>query len=216
MRKIFVIRHGQDTDNVRGILNGRRDTDLTDLGRQQAILAGKKLKKLSGSEKIDVVYVSPLKRCRQTAELITQTASLPQPQVMNQLIERDFGFFTGRPAREIRTLTDDYLITDQVDYFLSGEGVEIFPEAYQRAVSVWEDLKKIEGRNILLVTHGDFGKMLRASYYDWGWRRGLLMPYLANTEIMVLEKTIWRSLINFLNYIKGLYLAKLSVNIKDK
>ena len=43
MRKIFVIRHGQDTDNVRGILNGRRDTDLTDLGRQQAILAGQKL-----------------------------------------------------------------------------------------------------------------------------------------------------------------------------
>jgi len=216
MRKIFVIRHGQDTDNVKKILNGRRDTDLTELGRQQAISAGKKLQTMVGAKNIDAVYVSPLKRCRQTAELITETASLPEPQVMDQLIEREFGFFTGRPAREIRTLTDDYLITDQVDYFLSGEGVETFPEAYQRALEVLEKIKNLDTRNILLVTHGDFGKMLRSAYYGWSWRRGLLMPYFENTEIIVLEKNLIRYLMNFVSYLKGIYLAQLSVKIKNK
>jgi precorrin-6B methylase 1 len=34
--KIYVARHGQDTDNANGILNGRRDEQLTELGKQQA------------------------------------------------------------------------------------------------------------------------------------------------------------------------------------
>lgn len=33
---VGVTRHGQDEDNVRGILNGHRNLPLTDLGRQQA------------------------------------------------------------------------------------------------------------------------------------------------------------------------------------
>ena len=36
MTTIYIARHGQNEDNVRGILNGHRDLPLTDLGRQQA------------------------------------------------------------------------------------------------------------------------------------------------------------------------------------
>lgn len=34
--EIFIARHGQNEDNVNGILNGHRDLPLTELGRQQA------------------------------------------------------------------------------------------------------------------------------------------------------------------------------------
>ena len=40
---IYMVRHGQDTDNENGILNGRRDTELTDLGKRQAKIVSKKL-----------------------------------------------------------------------------------------------------------------------------------------------------------------------------
>lgn len=36
MTTIYIARHGQNEDNVHGILNGHRDLPLTDLGRQQA------------------------------------------------------------------------------------------------------------------------------------------------------------------------------------
>lgn len=32
MSKIYLARHGQDKDNSEGILNGHRDTPLTDIG----------------------------------------------------------------------------------------------------------------------------------------------------------------------------------------
>lgn len=188
MSKIFIIRHGQDTDNAQKILNGRHDTELTDLGKQQAGQAAEKLQQELETEKIAAVYVSPLKRCRQTAEIIVKELNLPEPQILPDLIEREFGVFTGQKAADIRKLSDDYIITDQVDYFLTGEGVEQFPDAYRRALKVLDFIKtKYPKENVLLVTHGDFGKMLRAAYYGWTWEQGLKTPYFANTEILVLQ-----------------------------
>jgi len=185
MPKIFVVRHGQDTDNAKRILNGHHNTELTDLGREQA---GETAKKLKG-ESIAKAYVSPLKRCVETAQIITEYLHLPEAEVMPDLIERDFGMFTQKPADDILKLADRVITSDGVDYFLAGEGVEEFPIAYARALKV---LKFIEhqypSENVLLVTHGDFGKMLRAAFYGWTWEQGLLTPYFANTEILALER----------------------------
>ena len=30
--KIYIVRHGQDQDNANGLLNGHRDTTLTEIG----------------------------------------------------------------------------------------------------------------------------------------------------------------------------------------
>ena len=185
MPKIFVVRHGQDTDNVKQILNGHHDTDLTDLGREQAKQTAQKLER----EMIDIVYVSPLKRCVETARIITEHLHLPEAEVMPDLIERDFGVFTQKPSADIRKLSDDYIITDKVDYFLTGEGVEQFPVAYERAREVLDFVEhKHPDENVLLVTHGDFGKMIRAAFFGWTWQEGLMTPYFANSEIIVLER----------------------------
>lgn len=185
MPKIFVVRHGQDTDNVKHIMNGHRSTSLTDLGREQAAEAGQKLVE----QDIVKIYVSPLPRCVQTAGIIADIINLPEAEPLDDLIERDFGIFTGVSADKIKEMTDDYLVTDQVDYFLSGEGVEKFPAAYERALKVLSFIEhKHPNENILLVTHGDFGKMLRAAFYGWTWEEGLTTPYFANTEILILER----------------------------
>src|SRR5437868_900867 len=36
MRRIYYIRHGQTEDNVRGVLTGQSNAQLTDAGRRQA------------------------------------------------------------------------------------------------------------------------------------------------------------------------------------
>lgn len=76
---------------------------------------------------------------------------------------------------------------DGVDYFIEAKGVEIFLTTHQRAGSIF---KKIEdeclNKNVLIVTHGDIGKMIVAVYRDLGWAEGLKITYIKNTEVIKL------------------------------
>lgn len=44
------------------------------------------------------------------------------------------------------------------------------------------------GDNILLVTHGDIGKIIRAAFYGWSWEEGLKTPYFDNTDVIELSE----------------------------
>ncbi|MCX6735737.1 MAG: histidine phosphatase family protein [Candidatus Parcubacteria bacterium] len=185
--KIFLVRHGQDTDNVAGILNGHRDTSLTELGREQA---KKVAKKLEGCE-IKVIYCSPLPRTHQTAWIIAGHLHIAGVNYHQGLIERDFGILTGKPISDVPKYATKILKTEKVDYFLDAEGSEDFPATLARAKIV---LKEIQTRhpheNVLMVTHGDIGKMIRAAYYGWSWEQGLRTPYFDNTGILELSQDI--------------------------
>lgn len=89
MLKIYLARHGQDGDNVNGILNGRRDEPLTELGVQQAKNLAIAIK--DAGLTFDAVYASPLQRAYKTAETVTDMLGIPKSIVVDDLIERDFG-----------------------------------------------------------------------------------------------------------------------------
>lgn len=189
---LLLVRHGQDTDNEKGILNGKRDTELTVLGEKQAEEVAKKLEKFN----IDAIYFSPLKRAKKTAEIINTHLSAPVFIPDEDLSERDFRVLTGKPLSDIPLFAKNILKTEKVDYFLDVEGGEDFSALYSRAERF---LKKIEdaytGKTIVAVTHGDIGKMIRAAYHGWDWEKGLKTAYFANTDILELfpdetERTI--------------------------
>ena len=71
---IYVIRHGQTPWNVERRLQGRSDTDLNEIGREMAIETGKAFQKVH----FDVVFTSPLKRARETAELFLGDRKVPE------------------------------------------------------------------------------------------------------------------------------------------
>lgn len=183
--EIYLVRHGQDQDNVNNILNGRRDRSLTGQGREQAKITASKLK----DKKIQRIYASPLKRAHETAVIIAEELSIGGVIIDGDLIERDFGILTGRPVEDIPRYTDKILATDKVNYFLEVEGAEDFPSVYQRARRFLEKIQKgYSDVNILVVTHGDIGKMLRAVYRGWTWERGLAMPYFDNADVIDLSR----------------------------
>lgn len=185
MTKIFLCRHGQDEDNSNGLLNGHRNTPLTELGRQQANDVADKI--ASTMPAFDVILSSPLQRAHNTALAI---ASRREQEVIVEplLIERDFGVFTGKPIADITALCNgDVLKTDRVTYFLSGEGSENFDALLQRAAIVVEKVRQTyDGKTVLLVCHGDIGKMILAVCKGITWREGLMYPYFANTEVLEL------------------------------
>lgn len=90
-RSFCLIRHGETTANARGIIAGRNDVPLTDLGREQARgLAGR-----TWPEPI-ALFSSPLSRARETCELAFPGRDF---EIREDLRERDWGIFEGRPVR---------------------------------------------------------------------------------------------------------------------
>lgn len=183
--KIILVRHGQDTDNENKILNGHRDTELTDLGIEQARTVAQKIK----DDNVDVVISSPLKRTMETAEIIANELGLEKLKKDRLLVERDFGILTGKPLSKINEYADEVVESNGVNYFLKGEGVEEFPECYARAETFINKVSDVfPNKTIVAVTHGDIGKMIRAAYHGWTWKQGLKTTYFDNAEALHLKE----------------------------
>lgn len=188
MLKIYLARHGQDLDNAKGVLNGRRDEPLSDKGIEQANEVSKKIKE--SQIYFDCVYSSPLKRAYKTAEIITTVLQINKPQILENLIERDFGIMTGKKQDTIKDFCfPDIIQTDAICYFLNPEGAETFPQLLARASAILNEVKdKHKDGNVLLVTHGDVGKMIYASYYGLDWMGVLKMFHFGNSDLLELSE----------------------------
>ncbi len=91
------MRHGESVANAQGLLAGRIDAPLTELGRAQAAA----VPSLLTAPVLDL-YTSPLERARDTAAALA--LALPpdvEPQVDERWVEVDYGEFDGEPLRDI-------------------------------------------------------------------------------------------------------------------
>jgi broad specificity phosphatase PhoE len=130
--KIYLTRHGQNIDNANGVLNGHRDEPLTEIGLRQASDLAVIIK--ANNLKIRKVFSSPLSRAYKTAEIITKNLNLSKPEILDLLIERDFGVMTGKLLSDIEFMcAPDIMKTDTITYFLSPEGAETFDQLVTRA-----------------------------------------------------------------------------------
>ena len=182
--EIFIGRHGQNEDNVNGILNGHRDLPLTDLGREQARQLGEGI--AAFGIQVDAVYSSPLIRAFETAQIASNTANLPDPIKMDLLIERDFGVMTGVEVSRVEELcAPDILKTETITYMLNPEGAETFPELVERGQRVLDTVRTrhVAGK-VLLICHGDIGKMIYAAATGKDWVSVLSEFHLGNGELI--------------------------------
>lgn len=190
MLNIYIARHGQNEDNANGILNGHRDMPLTAIGIQQARELAVGIKGVGII--FDAVYTSPLSRAHVTGKTVCEELDMPEPIVLDSLIERDFGTMTGQRAEDIEHLCGtDIIKTETITYFLSPPGAETFPELLDRARGVLDQVRaKHPSGSILLVTHGDFGKMLYAAFYGLPWQDMLTGFHFGNCELLLLAEGV--------------------------
>ena len=92
---IHLIRHGITMGNLLGQYIGHTDISLCDEG----ITGIKYLKSNFEYPKADVFFISPLKRCLQTLNIIYPNTN---PIVVNDLKECDFGDFEGKSAEDLK------------------------------------------------------------------------------------------------------------------
>ncbi|HEX5447959.1 MAG TPA: histidine phosphatase family protein [Candidatus Saccharimonadales bacterium] len=190
MLEIYLCRHGQSQANADGVLAGHLDSPLTNRGRDQAHRLGELAK--ANDLKFDHIYVSPLQRCKETAEIIAEETGSPQPEIMDELIERDFGLLSGKPYTDIDKYAKTTLRTDNVFYFLDGEKVETFPQALARAQKILENVQARHKRGkILLATHGDIGMMIFAAFHKTAWKEALTRFDFGNSELLLLKEDLF-------------------------
>jgi 2,3-bisphosphoglycerate-dependent phosphoglycerate mutase len=95
MKQLVLIRHGESFWNLENRFTGWADVDLTQQGIDQAIAAGKNLKK-AGYE-FDIAYTSVLRRAIRTLWYIQDEMNLMWIPVVHswRLNERHYGALTG-------------------------------------------------------------------------------------------------------------------------
>ena len=101
MYKLVLVRHGQSVWNLENRFTGWTDVGLTELGRTEALEAGKLLNK--GGYIFDVAYTSVLKRAIHTLWIILQEMNLEWIPVTNawEVNERHYGALQGLNKSEM-------------------------------------------------------------------------------------------------------------------
>lgn len=158
MADLFLVRHGETEWSRSGRHTGWTDVPLTEHGREEA----RRLVPLIRSHRLAAAFVSPLKRARETAELI----GLHDVRVDADLREWDYGGYEGITTVEIqRERPEWFLFTDGVapgppDH--PGESAEQVGERADRMLAKVDAASVDHDGGVVLVAHGHFLRVLTA------------------------------------------------------
>lgn len=133
MAELILIRHGKTAGNLLGrYIGSRTDEPLCDEGREG--LAGKQL------PEVERLYVSPMKRCVETAEILWPGFDQKKMQKVTDLRECDFGDFENKNYKELSGNGDyqAWIDSNGTLPFPNGESMDAFKnrclEAFARIV----------------------------------------------------------------------------------
>lgn len=195
--KVYLLRHGETEYNVLKKYQGSRDIPLSDKGRGELVRA---------DISPHTVYVTPLRRTVQTAEILFPDARLiPVPD----LREMDFGVFEGRSYLDMAGDPDYRAWVDSgcEDKIPGGERRKEFCRRVCEAFSPLVDRALEDGEETLVIlAHGgtQMAVMERyalphKNYFEW---------CAPNAGGFVLEASRWQpdrtlALLETVRYTKG-------------
>ena len=100
MRTIYLIRHGKpEFPDERKYCIGRTDLPLSEEGRTQIRALGETF----AGRRIEKIYTSPLKRCRESAAILQEVIDRSIPiEVVDGLAEIDMGEWDGHSGNSFQ------------------------------------------------------------------------------------------------------------------
>ena len=163
----MLYRHGETVDNVRKVIQGQSQGQLTEKGIEQAREIAEQLK----DEHIDAFIASDLNRSIDTCVIIA--APHGAAVVTTHLLrEREWGDFTGLYIPDLK----DKPFPDNV------ESIGTLKHRARRFIA-WVR-KQYPGMTVVAVGHGIINKAIQAVHYDKEMRD---IPPMLNGEMRLLE-----------------------------
>ena len=154
--RIWLVRHGQTEWAMLGRHTGRTDIPLTDVGREQAVALGERLRERerAGAEPFALVLTSPRIRASETARLSGFTTASVEPD----LAEWDYGALEGMLTPAIRDRYPGWSIW--TGPWPDGETAD---DVGRRVDRVLDRVRTIDG-DVLLFSHGHLLRVLAARW----------------------------------------------------
>jgi probable phosphoglycerate mutase len=150
----IFMRHGEADNNVNRILVGRHiESHLTEIGRQQVRDTANYLKEIV----IDKVFVSPVIRARETAEIVCDVINLDY-EIDERLYEIELGKLVGMNYEDIIEKHGNLFLKfySGDEQMLDDYGVESFTSVKMRIKHLLDEaMERYPDKNIIFVTHLD-------------------------------------------------------------
>ena len=148
--RLYITRHGTTEWNIEKRLQGWGDSPLTEEGINRAVSLGESLADVD----FDIIYTSPQKRAMETAKLIMGNKNT-KIITHDGLKELRFGIWEGMELDEINEKYPEeyYLYRNRPELYIPIDG-ESFKGLFNRVESFLEELKAVDYKNVLIVTHG--------------------------------------------------------------
>lgn len=165
MKKIYLIRHGETEFNRLGMVQGKVDTDLNELGHKQANAFFEAFKHIP----FDKVYTSTLRRTHQSTHHFINTLQIPHVSLKG-LDEISWGYKEGRKASptediEYESILKKWSLGDLDIAFEGGETPLQVLERQKEALEII--LSKPEEKNILVCMHGRAIRILLCYLFNY-------------------------------------------------
>ena len=165
MRTIYLIRHGKpEFPDERKYCIGRTDLPLSEEGRTQIQALGETF----AGRRIEKIYTSPLKRCRESAAILQEVIDRSIPiEVVDGLAEIDMGEWDGHSFDEIREqFPAEYVARGADMYDFRPPQGESFADCAGRARTTWNELRMKSRGDILVIGHAGWFRTLIS-----GWEK---------------------------------------------
>lgn len=163
MQNLYFVRHGQTEWNAIRRMQGQWNSNLNQAGRGHADINGQLLATLD----IDAMYVSPLDRTRQTAEIINQYLNL-EPVFDDRIMEWHCGDWSGEMYAEIPDKwPSEWQQMEQDRYHFRPPNGENYPDMLERSKPFVDELLTTSFKNIAIVSHGMIGKVMFSYLMDY-------------------------------------------------
>jgi probable phosphoglycerate mutase len=168
--RLFITRHGESIDDIEDCYGGIADFALTDNGRAQGRAVADSLR----GEGIQHIFSSPLRRARETAEILADALALTPPTIVDDLQERNtYGVLSGVNKDRAKEIFASVLarLSEPPGYspetIIGGEDFDVFVSRVRRAIDAVTATAVEKGfSTIAVVTHGKFSHAL----YNHVWR----------------------------------------------
>lgn len=188
---VYFVRHGQTDWNFARRIQGQIDIEINETGRMQAADNGRRLKDLRPDICSLHFIASPLKRCRQTMEIIREIVGLPHTgyQTDDRLKEINFGTWQGRHWPDFASLDAKVTAQRAADpYNWRPEGGESYADLATR-VGDW--LATLE-QDTVVVSHGGVSRAFREHFLNITARDVTELP-VPQDKILIMRKgeAIW-------------------------
>lgn len=175
MKRFLLARHGETTWNRDGRIQGWSDIPLNERGRRQAATLSEFLAETY--PELETIHASDLDRARETVEILQDDGLLTSTPVTfdRRWRERDFGVYQGYDSDTFFDEHPKFAVLDRGQQAAAAvpEAGESYLAFRERVLRAWEDLRKTESDEILLVAHAGVLRTVLGSVLDLSLREAL-------------------------------------------